>query len=64
MAGWLADNRPLISFFLFNATVSSPPLGILCDPARLDEELKKYAMTYLQTYVKVDRSVTHIQSLV
>ena len=45
---------PLISFVLFNATASSPPLTTLWDPSTVKQELRRSTTQYLQEYVEVD----------
>ena len=46
---------PYITFVLFTATDSSPPLVILQNPNNLDEELKLHAKEYVRMYVRTRR---------
>lgn len=56
---------PLISFTLFFACYSSPPLTTLWEPSALNVELRRAACTYLLTHARVDRfpSVLFLLSL-
>jgi hypothetical protein len=54
---------PLISFTLFFACQSSPPLTTLWEPSALNVELRRAACTYLLTHARVDRCLSPLLSL-
>ncbi len=53
----LQQPRPLVSFCLFQASASSPPLVVLRDPARVDEEMRRCAISYIDRFAFIE---THV----
>eukprot|EP00602_Paraphysomonas_sp_CaronLab_P003946 CAMPEP_0185018462 /NCGR_PEP_ID=MMETSP1103-20130426/1172_1 /TAXON_ID=36769 /ORGANISM="Paraphysomonas bandaiensis, Strain Caron Lab Isolate" /LENGTH=1414 /DNA_ID=CAMNT_0027548275 /DNA_START=447 /DNA_END=4691 /DNA_ORIENTATION=- len=50
----LKKPMPLVTFTLFQAAVSSPPLTTLWDPSSVESELKRAAAAYLHSHARVD----------
>eukprot|EP00603_Paraphysomonas_imperforata_P007903 CAMPEP_0114417838 /NCGR_PEP_ID=MMETSP0103-20121206/3177_1 /TAXON_ID=37642 ORGANISM="Paraphysomonas imperforata, Strain PA2" /NCGR_SAMPLE_ID=MMETSP0103 /ASSEMBLY_ACC=CAM_ASM_000201 /LENGTH=1467 /DNA_ID=CAMNT_0001586157 /DNA_START=55 /DNA_END=4455 /DNA_ORIENTATION=- len=46
---------PLVSFVLFTASVSSPPLTTLWDPSTVKQEMRRSTAQYLQEHIQVDK---------
>ncbi len=49
--------KPLVSFCLYNICVSSPPLVVLRDPNKLDEEMRRCAISYLDRFAFIETNV-------
>jgi hypothetical protein len=50
----IKEPKPLITFCLFTASISSPPLTVLKDPFNLDDDLKRCAKAYVQQHVRLN----------
>jgi len=50
--------RPLVTFCLFTASGSSPPLVVLRDPTRVDEEMRRCAISYMDHFAYIEGSGT------
>jgi hypothetical protein len=48
--------RPLVTFCLFTASGSSPPLVVLRDPTRVDEEMRRCAISYMDHFAYIEGS--------
>lgn len=46
---------PLVSFVLFTASASSPPLTTLWDPSTVKQEMRRSTAQYLQEHIQVDK---------
>ena len=50
--------RPLVTFCLFNASGSSPPLVVLREPTKVEEEMRRCAISYMFHFAYIEYGAT------